>query len=102
MSYDLALLNKKPIFVDISISNCKPCKKIHNLYKKEKLSKFINHNFSAISITADKEKVPKELKKYFFGIAPTLFIIKNKKVTYIPINKTKSENEFLSYLEKNR
>jgi thiol-disulfide isomerase/thioredoxin len=102
MNYDLAQLSNKPIFVDISITNCNPCKQIHNLYTKKSVYKFINKNFSSISITADKEKLPKELKKYFFGIAPTLFIIKNSKVTYIPTNKIKSEKELLSYLEKNR
>jgi len=108
MNYEVAKKlsqrTNRPIFVDIALSHCPPCKYLAtHMYVDDKIASFINKNFIPVLIIADKENVPTEVAQYFSGYTPSLIIMKNGREIYqFSFDKEFSKNKykFLDYLKK--
>jgi len=108
MNYEVAKKlsqrTNKPIFVDIALSHCPPCKYLAtHMYVDDKIASFINKNFIPVLIIADKENVPTEVAQYFSGYTPSLIIMKNGREIYqFSFDKEFLNNKykFLDYLKK--
>jgi uncharacterized protein YyaL (SSP411 family) len=108
MGYDMAkrLSNKtgKPVFVDLALSHCPPCKYIStHMYSDDKIASFINKNFIPVLIIVDQERVPQEVAQYFSGYTPSLIIMKDGREIYqfsFDREFTTNKYKFLDYLKK--
>ncbi|NPA55155.1 MAG: thioredoxin family protein [Epsilonproteobacteria bacterium] len=110
MSYDsakqLAIQTHKPIFVDLALSNCPPCRWIsQNIYTDDKIADFINKNFIAVLIMVDQEKIPTEVAQFFSGYTPSLIIMDPKKgvqIMQFSFDREFLQNKykFIDYLKK--
>jgi thiol-disulfide isomerase/thioredoxin len=108
MNYEVAKKlsqrTNRPIFVDIALSHCPPCKYLAtHMYVDDKIASFINKNFIPVLIIADKENVPTEVAQYFSGYTPSLIIMKNGREIYqFSFDKEFLNNKykFLDYLKK--
>ena len=102
----LAIRTNKPIFVDLALSHCPPCKYLSkNMYTDDKIANFINKNFVAVLIMVDEEKVPTEVAQFFSGYTPSLIIMDAKKgvqITQFSFDREflKNKYKFLDYLKK--
>ena len=100
----LSQKTKKPIFVDIALTTCPPCKYLStHMYSDDKIASFINKNFIPVLIMADKERVPAEVAQYFSGYTPSLIIMKNGREIYqfsFDREFTTNKYKFLDYLKK--
>jgi len=81
MSYDLAkqLAKKqnKLIIVDVSLTNCPPCKYLATkVYTNNEVTEFINKNFIPVFYLAYQDTLPVEVQNYFTGSTPTIMFIK--------------------------
>ena len=110
MSYSsakkIALKEHKPIFVDIALTTCPPCKYLStHMYTDDKIANFINKNFVPVLIMADQERVPTEVAQFFSGYTPSLIIMNPKKGVQIfqfsfDREFTTNKYKFLDYLKK--
>ena len=108
MNYEVAKKlsqrTNRPIFVDIALSHCPPCKYLAtHMYVDDKIASFINKNFIPVLIIADKENVPTEVAQYFSGYTPSLIIMKNGREIYqfsFDQEFSKNKYKFLDYLKK--
>ena len=87
MNYEVAKKlsqrTNKPIFVDIALSHCPPCKYLAtHMYVDDKIASFINKNFIPILFIVDEQKVPQEVAQYFSGYTPSFIILKKWKTDY--------------------
>jgi len=102
----LAIRTNKPIFVDLALSHCPPCKYIStHMYTDDKIANFINKNFVPVLIMVDEEKVPTEVAQFFSGYTPSLIIMDAKKgvqITQFSFDREflKNKYKFLDYLKK--
>ena len=102
----LAIRTNKPIFVDLALSHCPPCKYIStHMYTDDKIANFINKNFVPVLIIVDEEKVPTEVSQFFSGYTPSLIIMDAKKgvqITQFSFDREflKNKYKFLDYLKK--
>jgi len=102
----LANRTGKPIFVDLALSHCPPCKWIsEHIYSDDKIANFINKNFIPVLIIVDKEKVPAEVADFFSGATPTLIIMdasKGVQITQFSFDRDFLSNKykFIDYLKK--
>jgi len=81
ISYDLAkeLAKKehKLVMVDISKSDCPPCRYLAtHVYNNDKIANFINTHFVPVFYLIDKDHLPVEVQNYFTGSTPTILFIK--------------------------
>ena len=108
MNYEVAKKlsqrTNKPIFVDIALSHCPPCKYLAtHMYVDDKIASFINKNFIPVLIIADEENVPTEVAQYFSGYTPSLIIMKNGREIYqfsFDREFFKNKYKFLDYLKR--
>ena len=102
----IAIRTHKPIFVDLALSHCPPCKWIStNIYTDDKIANFINKNFVPVLIIVDEEKVPTEVAQFFSGYTPSLIIMDAKKgvqITQFSFDREflKNKYKFITYLKK--
>ena len=102
----LAIRTNKPIFVDLALSHCPPCKYLStHIYTDDKIANFINKNFVPVLIIVDEEKVPTEVAQFFSGYTPSLIIMDAKKgvqITQFSFDRefTTNKYKFLDYLKK--
>jgi len=102
----LAIRTNKPIFVDLALSHCPPCKYIStHMYTDDRIANFINKNFVPVLIMVDEEKVPTEVAQFFSGYTPSLIIMDAKKGVQIfqfsfDREFLKNKYKFLDYLKK--
>jgi len=101
----LSIRTHKPIFVDLALSHCPPCKYISkNMYTDDKIANFINDNFIPVLIIVDEEKVPTEVKQFFSGYTPSLIIMdpKGVQITQFSFDGAflKNKYKFIDYLKK--
>jgi len=101
----IAKRTHKPIFIDLALSHCPPCKYIStHMYTDDKIANFINKNFIPVLIIVDEENVPKEVREYFSGYTPTLLIMdtNGNQITQFSFDKAflKNKYKFLDYLKK--
>lgn len=81
MSYNsakkLAAKEHKLIMVDVSLSECPPCRYLASeVYTNDKVAKYINTHFIPVFYLADKDEIPVEVQNYFTGSTPTILFIK--------------------------
>jgi len=101
----LAIQTHKPIFVDLALSHCPPCKYIStHMYTDDKIANFINKNFVPVLIIVDEEKVPTEVAQFFSGYTPSLIIMNAKKgiqITQFSFDRefTSNKYKFIDYLK---
>jgi len=108
MNYNVAKMlsqkTGKPIFVDLSLSHCPPCKYIAaNMYTDTKIANFMNKHFICVLIIVDKQTVPEEVGQYFNNYTPSFMILKNGRLLYKFASKESFFNNkynFLSELKK--
>ena len=108
MGYESAKIiskrTNKPIFVDLALSHCPPCKYLStHIYTDKKIADFINKNFIPVLIIVDKEQTPREVAQYFSGYTPSLIIMQNGSEIYqfsFDREFTKNKYKFLDYLKK--
>jgi len=94
----------KPIFVDLALSHCPPCKwTSEHIYTDEKIASYINKNFISVLLIVDEQKVPQEVAQYFSGYTPSFIILKNgKQITQFSFDREflKNKRKFIDYLKK--
>jgi len=81
LSYDLAknLAKKehKLVMVDLSLSECPPCRYLASkVYTDKNVANYINTHFIPVFYLADRDMVPVEIQNYFTGSTPTILFIK--------------------------
>jgi len=102
----LALREHKPVFVDLALSHCPPCKYIStHIYTDSKIADFINKNFVPVLIIVDEERVPTEVAQFFSGYTPSLIIMNPKKgvqITQFSFDRefTTNKYKFIDYLKR--
>ena len=101
----LAKQQHKPIFVDLALSHCPPCKYIStHLYTDDRIADFINKNFIPVLIIVDEERVPTEVAQFFGGYTPTLLIMNTKgtQITQFSFDRefTSNKYKFIDYLKR--
>ena len=102
----LAIQTNKPVFVDLALSHCPPCKYIsEHMYTDDKIANFINKNFIPVLIIVDEESVPTEVAQFFSGYTPSLIIMNPKKgiqISQFSFDREflKNKYKFIDYLKK--
>lgn len=88
MNYDVAVnlakSQNKLIMIDISKSDCPPCKYLATkVYKDDEVASYINKNFVPLFYLVDKDNLPVIVENYFTGTTPTImFLDPNGKLVY--------------------
>ena len=74
---NLAKLQNKLIMIDISKSNCPPCKYLATkVYTDDKVASYINSNFIPLFYLVDEDNLPIIIQNYFTGTTPTIMFLK--------------------------
>ena len=105
MSYDLAksLAKKenKLIMVDISLTNCPPCRYLASkVYTNDEVANYINSHFIPVFYLADKDNIPVEVQNYFTGSTPTILFIKPNGELFRAIYGARPPKIFLKGLQE--
>lgn len=84
MAKNIAQSEHKLVMVDVSLSECPPCKYLASkVYTNDKVANYINSHFIPVFYLADKDEIPVEVQNYFTGSTPTiLFIEPNGELFY--------------------
>jgi len=88
MNYDsavkLAKTQNKLIMIDISKSDCPPCKYLATkVYTDDEVANYINKNFVPLFYLVDEDNLPVTVQNYFMGTTPTImFLEPNGKLIY--------------------
>ena len=88
MSYNsainLAKSQNKLIMIDISKSDCSPCKYLATkVYTDDEVAGYINKHFVSLFYLVDKDNLPVIVQNYFTGSTPTImFLESNGKLVY--------------------
>ena len=104
MSYDLAknlaAKEHKLIMVDISLSQCPPCRYLSSkVYTDDKVANFINSHFIPVFYLADEDEIPVEVQNYFTGSTPTILFIKPNGELYYRMIGARPVDGFLAILK---
>ncbi len=74
---NIAKEEHKLIMVDVSLSECPPCRYLASkVYTDKTVSDYINKHFIPVFYLADKDNIPVEVQNYFTGSTPTILFIK--------------------------
>jgi len=88
MNYDVAVnlakSQNKLIMIDISKSDCPPCKYLATkVYTDDEVASYINKHFVPLFYLVDKDNLPVIVENYFTGTTPTImFLDPNGKLVY--------------------
>lgn len=88
MNYDVAVnlakSQNKLIMIDISKSDCPPCKYLATkVYTDDEVASYINKHFVPLFYLVDKDNLPVIVENYFTGTTPTImFLDPNGKLIY--------------------
>ncbi|GAX87156.1 conserved hypothetical protein [Lebetimonas natsushimae] len=96
----LAKKNHKLMLIEIAGIKCPPSKYLSKyVYSDKKISEFINKNFIPVFYFIQQNSIPKNIKKHFNGVTPTIIFFKpNGKAFYI-LTGARNKNEFLKVLK---
>jgi len=98
---NIAAQEHKLVMVDVSLSNCPPCKYLaSHVYTNSKVANYINKHFVPVFYLADKDSIPTEVQNYFTGSTPTIMFIEPNGKLFTYFMGARKPADFLAVLEE--
>jgi uncharacterized protein YyaL (SSP411 family) len=73
----IAAKEHKLIMVDVSLSDCPPCRYLAStVYTNKEVASYINKHFVPVLYLADRDSLPVIVQSYFTGSTPTIMFLK--------------------------